>query len=829
MRNAAAERLSKIISDMPRNSKDTEKAPLKKVLSEIHPHIAEGWFSVFLLATVVYSTIWSIQAANWVDHLNTLTFVTAIGLGLGIWTAKQRRFSRLAVHSGVVVLDLLLALWQTTAAFYDGSIGGFIQGIQRWSALLAGGGASNDDSIFLFLILILGFILAYSSAWLLYRARNPWLLVIANGVVLLINLENVPPAYIIFLIIFLIASLLLLLRFNLFESMQRWNKSGLRYPDDLGWDIMQTGALISIGLLVFSWLLPGDYKNPTASLVWDSKGSPLVQLQNFWDRAVAVNGGINPANHGNFRDTLILGGDPNLTKEIVYRVNTSDKQPQYLVLLSYDTYNNGWSIAHNDAQQLDIAANTPLATNTAKVRSVKQTIEVVTPPGELHPYIAGASSITSMSVKASIVPGTGGIIAWLGDKGNLTAGTHYTVNSAVSAADEQTLRSIPMPADAPKYNPDLNPDQPVPVETFDPQVVKDFTQVPGNISRDPRMHALLKKIVPNPKVSMYDKAVALETYLRTTYKYNTNIHPKSGEDPVLWFLFDNSAKDGFCNYYSSAMAIMARMLGIPARVVAGYTHGNFEKDQYVIRGVDAHSWTQVNFAGYGWVNFEPSASFNQFERPRPSEDALSSSNGINSALGALPLPGVKTKNRRSIDESTGSSSGVVTPDQLQAQLLQRLELGLGGILLLALLAALLFNIWWRRLFHRYSLATQLYGRVCMLAEWAGMKRRSSQTPFEYFQELSASALPASDDVVALERLGDIYVRERWADPESEEHPRRSGEFAELLVLWKRLQPRLFFYVLRHPSFLHSVPEWIAAQIARVRTKRHPRSFLQEKL
>ena len=824
MRNAAAERLSKIISDTPRDSKDTDKAPLGKSLSEIHIHIAEGWFSLFLLATVVYSTIWSIQAAGWVDHLNTLTFTTAVGLLLGVVAAKQRRFSRMLVHAAVIMIGLLLSFWQTAAAFYNGSIGGFIQGIGRWFALLVGGGASNDDSIFLLLILALGFLLAYASAWLLYRTRNPWLLVIANAIVLLINLENVPPAYIVFLVIFLMASLLLLLRFNLFESVQRWNRSGLRYPDDLGWDIMQTGALISIGILVFSWILPGDYKNPTASLIWDSKGSPLVQIENFWDRAIAVNGGVNPANHGNFRDTLVLGGDPNLTKEIVYRVKSDDSQPQYLMLLSYDTYNGGWSIARSEEQPLAISANTPLPPNVVKVRQVKQTIEVVAPPGELHPYIAGAPVITSMSLNASVVPGSGGIVAWLGDKGNLAAGTRYVVSSEVSSADEQTLRSIPMPADAPKYNPDLNPDEPAPVETFDPQVVRDFTQVPNNISRDLRMQALLKKIVPNPKATMYDKAVALETYLRTNYKYNTNIHPRSGEDPVLWFLFDNSAKDGFCNYYSSAMALMARSLGIPTRVVAGYTHGNLENGQYVIRGVDAHSWTQVYFAGYGWVNFEPSASFAAFQRPRPSEDA-SSGSSASSALGALPLARAKAKARQKFDGSTDNSSSGLTPTQTETQLVQHVGLTLGAIVLLVLLGALLFGVWWRRLFNHYSPATQLYGRVCMLAEWAGVKKRSSQTPYEYFQEVSVTALPASDDAMALERLGDIYVRERWADPESEEHPGRSGEFAELAVLWQRLQPRLFFYVLQHPFFLRKVPMWIGRWLTAIRKKRHPRNFL----
>ncbi len=821
MRNAASEQLSKLISATLRDSKDAEKVPFRKILSEIHIRLAEGWFSLFLLATIVYSTVWSIQVAAWVDHLNTLTFVTAIGLLLGVWAAKQRHFSSLLVHGIATVLDLLLAFWQTAAAFYNGSMTGFIQGLGRWFVLLAGGGSSNDDSIFLFLILVLGFFLAYTSAWLLYRMRNPWLLIVANSIVLLINLDNVPSGYIVFLVIFLIASLLLLLRFNLFESVQRWNRSGLRYSDDLGWDFMQAGALISIGILIFSWILPGDYKDPTASLIWDSKDSPFVQAQNVWDRAIAVNGGVNPANHGNFRDTLVLGGDPNLTREIVYRVKSNDAQPQYLMLLSYDTYNGGWSITNSETQPLAISANTPLAANAVKVRIIKQTIEIVTPPGELHPYIAGASTVASMSIKASVVPGAGGIVAWLGDKGNLAVGTRYEVTSEVSAADEQSLRSIPMPADAPKYNPDLNPDEPAPVETFDPQVAKDFTQIPDTISHDPRLQALLKKIVPNPKISMYDKVVNIETYLRTNYKYNTNIHPRSGEDPVLWFLFDNNAKDGFCNYFSSAMTLIARSLGIPARVVAGYTHGNLENGQYVIRGVDAHSWTQVYFAGYGWVNFEPSASFATFPRPQSSEDASSGLNsGSESLLGALPLAGANAKNRHKLDDGTnGGVDAMTSASQAQAQLFQRIGITLGSVILLVLFASLIFGIWWRRLFQRYNLATQLYGRVCMLAEWAGVKKRSSQTPYEYFQELSVTTLPASDDALALERLGDIYVRDRWADPESEEHPGHRGEFAELVLLWRRLQPRLFFYVLRHPFFLLKVPAWFGTRFDGLKKKK----------
>ena len=78
---------------------------------------------------------------------------------------------------------------------------------------------------------------------------------------------------------------------------------------------------------------------------------------------------------------------------------------------------------------------------------------------------------------------------------------------------------------------------------------------------------------------MYDKAEALESYLRNNYKYNVNVSLPPGQEAVSWFLF-NGANQGFCNYFATAMAIMAREVGIPARVVAGYTSGTYDVKQH---------------------------------------------------------------------------------------------------------------------------------------------------------------------------------------------------------------------------------------------------------
>lgn len=808
MRDAAVERLAKIISD---TNDDGSGKKSRKPLLAIHIGLAEGWFSLVLLAIVSYSTIWCVQAVGWVDHLGVLSLTTGLGLLAGVLAAKYYRFPRWLLHSAALVLSLLLAFWQTVNSFYAGQVDNFVNGVQHWLSSVTIGGTGDVDAIFFFFIVALSFILAYTSAWLVYRTRAPWLMVVANAVVLLLNLSNVSDGYIIFLIVFLIASLLLLLRFNLYESMLRWKRQGLRYAEDLGWDVMQAGALISIGILIFSWILPGSYINPTISQLWSLNSNPWTQIQNTWDRVISVSGGSNPANRGNFRDSLSLGGNPNLTNEVVFTIQFANNQDndQYLTSLSYDTYNGAaWTVGPVDTGA--IKANQAFSSGADMTHTAVQKISVVNPPGEQSPYLLGASDIVSVNLPAKVQTNQASSkIDWQGQNGYLVAGQSYTVTSNVSSADEQTLRSVPMPADAPQF-PAGYEGSAVPVTYYYPAVVDTYTQLP---KLDPRIAALAKSLTRG-KTTMYDKVVALESYLRSNYSYNVNIHRPSDEEGVAWFLFDNPNHDGFCNYFSSAMTVMARSLGIPARVAVGYTHGTYDAKhkENIIRGTDAHSWTQVYFAGYGWINFEPSASFAQFTRPLPSEFPSTDAGGSSSTNGGITPPVNPshrlTRGDSSDNSDTGTGSGTATGPSLGT--------ALGSLILLILFALLLFSLWWRRLFRNYGLPAQLYGRVCTLAEWAGIKLQPAQTPYEYMQEV---ALVAPNEAETLERLGDIYVRDRWADPASKEHPRRSGEIAELPALWKQLQPPLFLYVLRHPHFLRRFPARIATAFSAFRRRR----------
>ena len=536
-----------------------------------------------------------------------------------------------------------------------------------------------------------------------------------------------------------------------------------------------------------------------------------MQIQNNWGGAFGSNGSTTIPNHGNFRDALALGGNPNLNNDVVLTERTDDPvvKAQYLAFVSYSNYNNGaWSIGPTSTGPVD--ANTDLPASAALTRAVKQTVTIVNAPGEQNAYVLGASEITSMSLPATIYFNSGGVVAWVGRNGNVAVGTPYSVISAVSTADVATLQTIALPQHAPKYDPRVNASNAsIPVNAYDSTLLSNYAQ-PLAGPDGKRIGNLAQQIVNDAHArNMFDQATALETYLRGHYSYDVNIHPQPGEDPVAWFLFDGN-KTGFCNYFASAMALMARSLGMPARVISGYASSTWDaqKNQYTMHGKDAHTWTQIYFAGYGWINFEPSAGFSTFDRPIASQQtSVQGRNANTNSAGAHALP--PSLRGKLLDNSAASSSGnggAANNTQMQAAQRQRVIAGLVGLLLvLLLLGGAACVVWWRRLFSQYSLPVRLYGRICVLAKLAGKQIRPAQTPYEYVQGLAGSALVTEDDVKALERLTDIYVRERWADPHGAEYPGQNGELEELPALWKRLRIKFFVYTLSRPYFLLSWP------------------------
>jgi protein-glutamine gamma-glutamyltransferase len=132
-------------------------------------------------------------------------------------------------------------------------------------------------------------------------------------------------------------------------------------------------------------------------------------------------------------------------------------------------------------------------------------------------------------------------------------------------------------------------------------VLLNYLQLPA---LDPRIPELARQIAASAD-NNYDKAKAIENYLRTHFQYTLQLPRTTQRDPLANFLFER--KQGHCEYFASSMAVMLRTLQIPSRVVNGFRTGEFNDltSQYLVRASDAHSWVEAYFAGYGWVSFDP--------------------------------------------------------------------------------------------------------------------------------------------------------------------------------------------------------------------------------
>jgi protein-glutamine gamma-glutamyltransferase len=134
------------------------------------------------------------------------------------------------------------------------------------------------------------------------------------------------------------------------------------------------------------------------------------------------------------------------------------------------------------------------------------------------------------------------------------------------------------------------------------EITSTYLQLPEPLDR--RIPELARQATKYAKTP-FDKALAIESFLRNRYAYTLNLTGKPGDDPLAHFLFET--RGGHCEYFASSMVIMLRTLGIPSREVNGFLPGEYNDlgGDYIVRASDAHSWVEVYFPGTDWQVFDP--------------------------------------------------------------------------------------------------------------------------------------------------------------------------------------------------------------------------------
>jgi transglutaminase-like putative cysteine protease len=294
-----------------------------------------------------------------------------------------------------------------------------------------------------------------------------------------------------------------------------------------------------------------------------------------------------------------------------------------------------------------------------------------------------------------------------------------------------------------------------------------------------------------PYDTAYDKAAAIESFLREEIEYNEKIEaPPLDRDPVDYVLFD--LKQGYCDYYATSMAVMLRSVGIPSRVVTGYAQGRYDpqREAYTVLLQDAHTWVEVFFPNYGWVEFEPTAAQPAIVRPAEPEN-IAYDQGLNSPQQDLASDLDRMDRMEELlDEGAASDAGYVGPFPWSG--LDPAKPGswvFGSLVLLTLAGVVVWTMRKRRPVQLSGVGS-IYNNMVRLAAWAGAQTHVSQTPDEHASALTR-IVPEGERPAR--RIAGLYARERYGNKSSDHR-----EQATATQSWRELRPRLVRQtVLRH--------------------------------
>jgi transglutaminase-like putative cysteine protease len=419
---------------------------------------------------------------------------------------------------------------------------------------------------------------AITLGWALRRRRSlaGWSLPLLGALAFVSTLGGGSPLP-------LVAGLALLLLLSMAADVRRreiaWDRAGVDFPgEQLGDIFLWGGTLVGI-IVLLAALLPAWLDNPIASALWPEVEVPsgLAVLERNIQRAQHGSPTVDPGI--STLPALDLGisleSAPPETVALRVRIaapNGSASQlpsapwPRYWRARVFTIYNGqGWT---QNARIGPYDVIDPRA--TAFPDTIVQEIEDQRPGRGL---LFGLPSIVGVDVPANAE--------------RLADGELAALTTRVPTGRYRVLSRPQELAQAP-------PDQP-------PPDMRGYLGLPNNIP--PQIGEAARAQVVG-LASAYDQALALEQFLRELpYSYQVQPLPGGG-DAVYQFLFQ--MRSGYCTYYASAMAVMARSLGIPARVATGYVTGAYDSatGMYIVHEADAHAWPELYINGR-WLPFEP--------------------------------------------------------------------------------------------------------------------------------------------------------------------------------------------------------------------------------
>jgi transglutaminase-like putative cysteine protease len=479
-------------------------------------------------------------------------------------------------------------LWQALIMLAQGGAT-LLSRVYTWAASLVRGQPVFDPVAVAFVWSLGLWAVSAWAGWLSCRRERPLWALTPGGVLAMVAFSHVSGSHI-FLLGLMLAGFLLLAMVSYDRRTRCWTAKGVDYPE-LRAETAAAAVFLSLALVATAQSVPslpvrrmldlareiGRDRSEKTGEVAESFGMERREKTVFDE----VQSGGLPRRH-------LLGAGPELSEKVVMIISTGDLPPgppgatgtepprYYWRSHTYDIYtSSGWRTGETAA--IEYRAGAPAITETLVTgRTVRQAVRMVGGAGGLL-HTAG----TLLAADHNYT------IAWRSHKDAFGATTNakaYRADSTIPVADEKGLR-----AQGSDY----------------PARVRDrYLALPDTVP--PRVLALALDLTATASTP-YDRALAVEAYLRG-FPYTLDVStPPRDRDVVDTFLFD--LEKGYCDYYASAMVVLARAAGLPARLAVGYASGTYDwsEGRYVVTEADAHAWPEVYFPNYGWVKFEPTA------------------------------------------------------------------------------------------------------------------------------------------------------------------------------------------------------------------------------
>jgi transglutaminase-like putative cysteine protease len=575
--------------------------------------------------------------------------------------------------------------------------------------------------------------------------------------VLLTNISYLPGQPSLALVVYLFAAVLLVTRVRTLDAEVNWSQERTTRPPFLSLAVLNVATWLGLALIIAAWLMPTANNWGPVADAWQRALSPVTErLDRLGRLFVGIDAKRADLTH-KFGDILPLQGRITLHEDPLFTVVAPDDLP-YLRAATYDQYTgNGWRVSNADTEPLEgtsveaASFGTP-ATRAQFRRPVLVEVELASTLAERRLLAPGEP--LAADIDASLLVGAvGADVIGLVPDGRARAGDTYTAVGTVSAATIETLASA---------------------GTNYPSWVRDrYLQLPDSLP--PEVGTLAASVVDG-STNPYVAARRIEQFIRGNYPFDLEIaDPPPLTDGVAYFLLE--ARRGYFDHHASAMAVMLRAVGVPARVAVGFALDSRDLDAetkaYEVSGLRAWAWPEVYFAGLGWVEFNPTPSRALVERPGDdsgfgdgqlvfgdefdaAESLLFDENEIDDTEPPL-LPG-------------STDPGGTTPLSQVGSALSRMI----GFVVLAgsavVVSVLLLRAGWELRYRRLDTAVRRWATLQDLASLAGVQLRAVQTPLEAATALE-QATGLDGDLAPLARE---YTRARYAaavedaDPTDEE-------------------------------------------------------------